>query len=121
MEHSMNNKRDPLQTSFYDRAVRTKIGGTLRVHWDVSEPIPDALLDLLTQLDDPPAAPADGTEHREAKKIPNRNDRNGEAGRNETRRNTGKNRIEKSGCAAHVGARSSWRGDIGATMAPDRG
>ena len=57
----MQSKRDPEDTvyserragpSFYERAIRTTIGRGLRSYYDLSEPIPDRMLELLKQLDD---------------------------------------------------------------------
>jgi hypothetical protein len=57
----MQSKRDPEDAlyserragpSFYERAIRTTIGRGLRSYYDLSEPIPDRMLELLKQLDD---------------------------------------------------------------------
>jgi hypothetical protein len=57
----MQSKRDPEDAmhserragpSFYERAIRTTIGRGLRSYYDLSEPIPDRMLELLKRLDD---------------------------------------------------------------------
>jgi hypothetical protein len=40
--------------SFYERAIRTSIGRGLRRYYDLSEPIPDRLAELLRKLDTKP-------------------------------------------------------------------
>jgi len=57
----MRSKRDPddpadsgdrdTGPSFYERAIRTSIGRGLRRYYDLSEPIPDRMAELLRQLD----------------------------------------------------------------------
>ena len=37
--------------SFYERAIRTSIGRGLRRYYDLSEPIPDRMAELLRKLD----------------------------------------------------------------------
>jgi hypothetical protein len=52
----MQNERDGvLNTSFYDRAIRTKIGEALSrtKGYDLSQPRPDQIRTLLHQLDEP--------------------------------------------------------------------
>jgi hypothetical protein len=38
--------------SYYERAIRTTIGRELRSYYDLSEPIPGRMLELLKQIDD---------------------------------------------------------------------
>lgn len=57
----MRSKRDPddrsdsgdsdTGPSFYERAIRTSIGRGLRRYYDLSEPIPDRMAELLRKLD----------------------------------------------------------------------
>jgi hypothetical protein len=57
----MRSRRDPddqadsgdrdTGPSFYERAIRTSIGRGLRRYYDLSEPIPDRMAELLRQLD----------------------------------------------------------------------
>ena len=52
----MQNERDGvLNTSFYDRAIRTKIGEALSraKGYELSQPLPDQIRMLLDQLDEP--------------------------------------------------------------------
>jgi len=69
----MQSKRDPEDAiyserragpSFYERAIRTTIGRGLRSYFDLSEPIPDRMLDLLKQLDDDSPSDEVPTEQR---------------------------------------------------------
>ena len=58
----MRSKRDPddpadpevrhVGPSFYERAIRTSIGRGLRRYYDLSEPIPDRMRELLEQMDE---------------------------------------------------------------------
>ena len=58
----MRSKRDPddpadpevhdVGPSFYERAIRTSIGRGLRRYYDLSEPIPDRMRELLGQMDE---------------------------------------------------------------------
>ena len=70
----MRSKRDPddhadsgdrdTGPSFYERATRTSIGRGLRRYYDLSEPIPDRMAELLRQLDnksEPAAEPKPDT------------------------------------------------------------
>ena len=70
----MRSKRDPddhadsgdrnTGPSFYERAIRTSIGRGLRRYYDLSEPIPDRMAELLRQLDnksEPAAEPKPDT------------------------------------------------------------
>jgi hypothetical protein len=57
----MRSRRDPddqadsgdrdTGPSFYERAIRTSIGRGLHRYYDLSEPIPDRMAELLRQLD----------------------------------------------------------------------
>jgi hypothetical protein len=42
---------DPWKTTFYHRAVQTRIGRALRERYDLSQPLPDRLAALLMQID----------------------------------------------------------------------
>ena len=42
---------DPWKTTFYHRAVQTRIGRVLRERYDLSQPLPDRLAALLMQID----------------------------------------------------------------------
>ena len=46
----MQNERDDVwNTSFYDRAIRAKIGAALSKNYDLSQPLPDRIRSLLAQ------------------------------------------------------------------------
>jgi hypothetical protein len=47
----MSSEPDPWTKTFYHRVIQTKIGGALRVQYDLSQPLPDKLSTLLTELD----------------------------------------------------------------------
>ena len=47
----MSSEPDPWTKTFYHRAIQTKIGQALRAQHDLSQPLPDKLLTLLTELD----------------------------------------------------------------------
>jgi hypothetical protein len=57
MAHSEKGKRllqqrpDNFSDSFYYRAIRTKLGEGLRQQYDLMEPLPQGLVELLGQLD----------------------------------------------------------------------
>jgi hypothetical protein len=55
---------DDFSDSFYYRAIRTRIGETLRTLFIPAEPPPNRLLDLLHALDDPKGGGTGGTEER---------------------------------------------------------
>ena len=48
----MTKGQDVWQKSFYQRAIQTSIGSALRAQYDLSEPLPERLSDLLRELDD---------------------------------------------------------------------
>ncbi len=50
----MQDGRDDLKDSFYLRVIRTSIGEALRDHYDLTEPLPDKLLELVLELDTDP-------------------------------------------------------------------
>jgi hypothetical protein len=49
---------DSLEDSFYFRAIGREIGDELRSRYDLSEPLPDRLAKLLSELDKAPGEPA---------------------------------------------------------------
>jgi hypothetical protein len=62
-DHADSGDRDT-GPSFYERAIRTGIGRGLRRYYDLSEPIPDRMAELLRQLDnnsEPAAEPKPDT------------------------------------------------------------
>jgi hypothetical protein len=62
-DHADSKDRDT-GPSFYERAIRTSIGRGLRRYYDLSEPIPDRMAELLRQLDhksEPAAEPKPDT------------------------------------------------------------
>jgi hypothetical protein len=50
--------------SFYYRAIRTKLGDTLRAQYDLSEPLPEPLTKALVMLDHPKGLDLDDPEQR---------------------------------------------------------
>jgi hypothetical protein len=60
---------DPWKTTFYHRAVQTRIGRALRERYDLSQPLPDRLAALLMQIDrqDVAADPNAGESREETK------------------------------------------------------
>jgi hypothetical protein len=48
----MPENRDVWQKTFYHRAIQTSLGSALRAQYDLSEPMPDRLTQLLRELDD---------------------------------------------------------------------
>jgi hypothetical protein len=48
----MPRGQDVWQKTFYHRAIQTSLGSALRAQYDLSEPVPDRLMQLLRQLDD---------------------------------------------------------------------
>jgi hypothetical protein len=51
----MGRERDPLEKTYYHRAIQTNIGQALRAHYGedfFSQPLPDKLRALLKQLDE---------------------------------------------------------------------
>jgi hypothetical protein len=75
----MRSKRDPddrsdsgdsdTGPSFYERAIRTSIGRGLRRYYDLSEPIPDRMAELLRKLDQQPE-PATAEQKTDTAKDP---------------------------------------------------
>jgi hypothetical protein len=47
----MQNEGDPWTTTFYHRAMQTHIGRALRARYDLSQPMPDKLAQLVMQID----------------------------------------------------------------------
>jgi hypothetical protein len=61
---------DPWKTTFYHRAVQTRIGRVLRERYDLSQPLPDRLAALLMQIDrQDVAADRNASESREETKA----------------------------------------------------
>ena len=54
----MQNERDFWNRTIFHRTISEKIGKALSAYYDVSEPLPDRILTLLTQLDEPSAKDA---------------------------------------------------------------
>jgi hypothetical protein len=54
---------DRFEDSFYFRTIGRKIGEELRSRYDVSEPLPDRLTDLLSELDKDLEEPAPAEGH----------------------------------------------------------
>ncbi len=50
----MQPERDDLKDSYYLRLIRTGIGEGLRNYYDLTEPLPDNLLERLLELDQEP-------------------------------------------------------------------
>jgi hypothetical protein len=48
----MQDKDDPWNKTFYERAIQTRIGQTLRDRYDLTEPMPQRIRALLLQLDE---------------------------------------------------------------------
>ena len=48
----MPRNHDVWQKTFYHRAIQTSLGSALRAQYDLSEPMPDRLTQLLRELDD---------------------------------------------------------------------
>lgn len=48
----MANEQDGWQKTFYHRAIQTSIGSALRAQYDLAQPLPDRLSQLMQQLDD---------------------------------------------------------------------
>jgi hypothetical protein len=53
----MQDKCDPLDTTFYDRVIQTEIGRALKARYDLSHPIPNRFFTLLIQLNEPQHEP----------------------------------------------------------------
>jgi hypothetical protein len=51
-ERAMTKGQDVWQKTFYHRAIQTSLGSALRAQYDLSEPMPDRLSQLLGELDD---------------------------------------------------------------------
>jgi hypothetical protein len=49
----MPDENDVWNTTFYHRAIRTKIGEALSVDYDLSKPLPNRVRTLLEKLDGP--------------------------------------------------------------------
>jgi hypothetical protein len=49
----MPDEHDVWNTTFYHRAIRTKIGEALSADYDLSKPLPDRVRTLLEKLDEP--------------------------------------------------------------------
>jgi hypothetical protein len=47
----MRNEGDPWTKTFYHRAVQTHIGRALRARYDLSQPLPDELAQLVMRID----------------------------------------------------------------------
>jgi hypothetical protein len=47
----MQSEGDPWTTTFYHRAIQTHIGRALRARYDLSQPMPDKLAQLVMQID----------------------------------------------------------------------
>ena len=52
------------QDSYNYRAIRTKLGDTLRAQYDLSEPLPQPLTEALLKLDQPKGLDLDNPEQR---------------------------------------------------------
>jgi hypothetical protein len=52
------------RNSFYYRAIRTKLGDTLRAQYDLSVPLPQPLTEALLKLDQPKGFDLDNPEQR---------------------------------------------------------
>jgi hypothetical protein len=48
----MPREHDAWQKTFYHRAIQTSLGSALRAQYDLTEPLPDRLTQLLRELDD---------------------------------------------------------------------
>lgn len=48
----MTKGQDVWQKTFYHRVIQTSLGSALREQYDLSEPLPDRLADLLRELDE---------------------------------------------------------------------
>jgi hypothetical protein len=68
----MPDDKDTWNMTFYHRAIRTKIGDALRVHYDceVTQPMPHRLFTLLLELNEQPEA-----EEMKAISLPRSSDR----------------------------------------------
>jgi hypothetical protein len=66
----MQRGNDDLKHSFYLRALRTGIGEALRDQFDLTEPMPDELLELLLELNEDEAPSEEAMEQapKEARK-----------------------------------------------------
>jgi hypothetical protein len=60
----MQNERDVFGTTFYERAIRIKIGDALSAGYDLSQPLTDKIRKLLVQIDEPGADEVIGDERR---------------------------------------------------------
>ncbi len=61
----MAREPDAWQKTFYHRLIQTSVGSALRAHYDLSQPMPDRLSQLLRVLEerdhgDPPADGGEG-------------------------------------------------------------
>jgi hypothetical protein len=56
----VNNQYDDLWGSFYLRAIRTEVGSVLRKQFVVMEPLPDRLIELLSELEETQDGAANG-------------------------------------------------------------
>jgi hypothetical protein len=54
----MDSERDIWNTTYFHRAIRTRIGKTLSAAYDLSQPLPDKMRTLLAQLEEPSASEA---------------------------------------------------------------
>lgn len=48
----MRKRHDVWQTTYYHRAIQTSLGSALRASYDLTEPMPDRLSQLLKELED---------------------------------------------------------------------
>jgi hypothetical protein len=69
----MQPGRDNLRDSYYLRLMRTGIGDVLRQRYDLAEPLPDKLVELLLELDTEPedTEPEDDDPNRPENAEPN--------------------------------------------------
>jgi hypothetical protein len=51
----MQNEHDVWSTTFFHCVIRKKIGSRLSADYDLSQPLPDRILALLMELDEPTA------------------------------------------------------------------
>jgi hypothetical protein len=65
----MQNEGDPWTKTFYHRAIQTHIGRALRARYDLSQPMPAKLAQLVMQIDvEPGGRRGEGEDRREASK-----------------------------------------------------
>ena len=60
----MPDENDVWNTTFYHRAIRTKIGEALSADYDLSTPLPDRVRTLREKLGNQPCRTSWGSEHR---------------------------------------------------------